>query len=590
MNAPTFDHIPAELQTLTRWIVWKLEPRANSDKPTKVPYTVGHRLASTTEPGDWMTFAAARTLAETNGYNGIGFVFTDTPYVGIDLDKVLTDDGVNPEAAAIVEQLDSYTEVSQSGTGLHVIAKGSLPPGRRRQGWLEMYDRSSPRYFALTGTVWNGHSTIQDRTAAVASVHRERFGNEAAPSPVVAPAQSSEVLTLMEQAAPKLYHRLVIAGETVPGKSESESDEALAILAARFTRDPTVIRAVLDASGLTRPKWTTHKSYLERTIAHALKVVPAPSAADPTRRARSVAEIIANGLPQPPAVVVPGLAWKGRITLVAATEGMGKSTLFAEAARAVTTGQPFLGKFPTVQGAVLWVVSEEAEDDVILRAVALDPRHSGLAHLYLQDHPVQPLDDLEAEIANRAPRLVIIDTVHSWAGTLIEQASQSDSWRPVIETIQRAARRGPLQPAILMSAEATKKTGDYKDSASIGHGVDVVFSMRQKKSDPISRQVERKKARWAVSDLWYQQKEGRLVQIPAPDASDKEREALTHAADDQALLGALDQGRAGVVMLAERLHWGKPRVEQAMARVLKRDPAEVRVVGPADRRQFEKVF
>src|SRR5205823_9716466 len=76
-------------------------------------------------------------------------------------------------------------------------------------------------------------------------------------------------------------------------------------------------------------------------------------------RSHSLRELLANPAAlQPPAPIVPGLAWAGRLTLVAAREGVGKSTLFAAVAAAVTTGGEFLGE-RCVQGTVLWVLVEE---------------------------------------------------------------------------------------------------------------------------------------------------------------------------------------------------------------------------------------
>jgi putative DNA primase/helicase len=49
----------------------------------------------------------------------------------------------------IVEELDSYTEISPSGTGVHILVKAALPEGRNRKGRFEAYDRG--RYFTITG-------------------------------------------------------------------------------------------------------------------------------------------------------------------------------------------------------------------------------------------------------------------------------------------------------------------------------------------------------------------------------------------------------------------------------------------------------
>jgi len=48
----------------------------------------------------------------------------------------------------IVHYLDSYAELSASGTGLHIIVKGMQVPNRRK-GEIEVY--SSKRFFVVTG-------------------------------------------------------------------------------------------------------------------------------------------------------------------------------------------------------------------------------------------------------------------------------------------------------------------------------------------------------------------------------------------------------------------------------------------------------
>src|SRR5262249_20637492 len=80
-----------------------------------------------------------------------GFVFTsDDPFTGIDLDHSRNPQTseISERAQQILETFDSYTEVSPSGTGLHCIIKGKLPPGRRRVEGVEVYD--SGRFFTIT--------------------------------------------------------------------------------------------------------------------------------------------------------------------------------------------------------------------------------------------------------------------------------------------------------------------------------------------------------------------------------------------------------------------------------------------------------
>ena len=63
----------------------------------------------------------------------------------------------------IIRLINSYTEISPSGTGIRIFCYGKLPPGRRKNGNVEMYDESSPKYLTITDITspahperWNG--------------------------------------------------------------------------------------------------------------------------------------------------------------------------------------------------------------------------------------------------------------------------------------------------------------------------------------------------------------------------------------------------------------------------------------------------
>ncbi|MFP3868958.1 MAG: hypothetical protein ACLFUU_12515 [Desulfobacteraceae bacterium] len=137
------NNIPAELREHPQWVTWRIEDR--DGKPTKIPYCPNNpgRKAEADDPHTWGTFEAAQSIAQQNGFAGIGYEFSsDDPYTGIDLDKCRDPETgeIEPWAWAIINQVDSYTEISPSGRGVHILAKGKLPPGRRRKGHIEMYD------------------------------------------------------------------------------------------------------------------------------------------------------------------------------------------------------------------------------------------------------------------------------------------------------------------------------------------------------------------------------------------------------------------------------------------------------------------
>ena len=142
---------PPELTALPQWVCWRQEERnGKATKPPINPRT--GRPASTTDPTTWSDHATAKAAVRRYRCHGVGFVFTaEDPFVGIDLDG-----GYDPEtgrptdwAAPIVAAFNSYTEISPSGRGLHILIQGRLPGHGRKQGPIEVYDRR--RFFTVTG-------------------------------------------------------------------------------------------------------------------------------------------------------------------------------------------------------------------------------------------------------------------------------------------------------------------------------------------------------------------------------------------------------------------------------------------------------
>jgi hypothetical protein len=150
---------PDDLTELDQWVLWRYEQR--NGRPTKVPYQVSGDLADSTDPATWASFEEALNTWHRHRryYVGLGFVFSKGDgLVGVDLDDALdAQGGVKPWARGIVERFgDTYTEISPSGEGLKIWARGSLPANlggvKVGDGAIEMYDHA--RYFAVTGMVF----------------------------------------------------------------------------------------------------------------------------------------------------------------------------------------------------------------------------------------------------------------------------------------------------------------------------------------------------------------------------------------------------------------------------------------------------
>ena len=149
--------IPEEMKIRPQWVCWRYD-LDEKDNWTKHPYNPqsGHR-ASHSDLMTWSTFEEILEAYEAGRYDGVGFVFcSGDPYTGIDLDGCRDPESgeIEPWAAKIVQAFDTYTELSPSGAGIHIVAKGTLPGRGRKRKYIEMYDMK--RFFTFTGHLVSG--------------------------------------------------------------------------------------------------------------------------------------------------------------------------------------------------------------------------------------------------------------------------------------------------------------------------------------------------------------------------------------------------------------------------------------------------
>jgi KaiC/GvpD/RAD55 family RecA-like ATPase len=145
-------NIPEELKIKKQWVGWtKIAGR-------KVPLCpMTHRAAKSSDPNTWGSFNQAVESAETKKWSGVGFVFT-RDYVGIDLDHCIENSNINDYASGVLKKCFSYTEVSPSKTGIHIIAKGDIPRALKTDK-IEIYNTG--RYFTMTGNIFQGRKNIR---------------------------------------------------------------------------------------------------------------------------------------------------------------------------------------------------------------------------------------------------------------------------------------------------------------------------------------------------------------------------------------------------------------------------------------------
>ncbi|MGG0645469.1 phage/plasmid primase, P4 family [Bacillus mycoides] len=286
-----FNQIPAELKNTPHWILWRSEVR--NGKKTKVPYQINGEMAQSNNKRSWSTFPTIINFYEKGGYDGIGFMFSkDDPFVGIDIDHCIQEGALTSLAEDVIETLQSYTEYSPSGDGIHIIAKGTLPlkgPGTGRKNvdlGLEVYRHG--RYFTFTGDCLD-QVPVEDRTDEL-KVLFEKYLKEK-PKPEKKQSTTSferEEITSLSNA--ELWERMfdsksgaaikdLFQGILING-DHSSTDMALCNHLAFWTdKDAAKMDSMLRESSLLREKWdkphsSDGRTYGKMTIDTAILSTP----------------------------------------------------------------------------------------------------------------------------------------------------------------------------------------------------------------------------------------------------------------------------------------------------------------------------
>ncbi|NKG21095.1 DNA primase [Paeniglutamicibacter terrestris] len=133
--------VPATMAGMHRWIRWI------RDGKQKRPFAVGGYPASVTNPAHWSSMAVARASRQGDG---IGFVLAGDGIGCIDLDDCVSA-GVVADWAQEILALNpaTFTELSESGTGIHIWGLRDAGPGCRIRDGRNLEFYSTGRYIAL---------------------------------------------------------------------------------------------------------------------------------------------------------------------------------------------------------------------------------------------------------------------------------------------------------------------------------------------------------------------------------------------------------------------------------------------------------
>ena len=269
--------LPIELKNYSQWLLWRSVTR--DGKITKLPYSATGSIASVTDKQTWSSYETIDAASKKLDL-GLGFVLTDNdPFAFIDLDDPKGDPTIIARQMKIAEAFDSYSEISPSGTGLHIIVKGAVPKGRKRDK-VEIY--STRRYMTVTGNTYQD-KPIEDRGGLLRILWDELGeGSNTDTNGEIAIVQNE--ITLTDAA---IYHQ---AKEASNGdkfmalwsgdwqqyyKSQSEADFALIDILGFYTRNVEQIKSLFFASALGQRDKAKRKTYVDNMVKRSFDNQPA---------------------------------------------------------------------------------------------------------------------------------------------------------------------------------------------------------------------------------------------------------------------------------------------------------------------------
>ncbi len=290
------NNVPDELKKLPNWVGCKIVPsKDRPGKTDKIPMNaLTGECAKSNDPSTWTDFENALDLSIQRNYDAIGLVF-QPPYVGVDLDNCVKNGIIASHTIEILKRLGSYSELSPSGTGVHVICKGEISRAIKKSK-IEIY--TNGRFFTFTGNRLEEYpAVIEEQSEGLNKLIEENSSKPKTKKQKKKPRSVEEILEAIAQSKDADKFNQLFSGEWEGHySSQSEADLALCGKLAFWTgRNPALMDSIFRQSKLFREKWDT-KHYADgRTYGQGV-IDEAVSGCDevftPTKQKVSQGEII----------------------------------------------------------------------------------------------------------------------------------------------------------------------------------------------------------------------------------------------------------------------------------------------------------
>lgn len=286
-----YKYLPEEMKILKRFVGWRKEELEG--KVAKLLFSlIDGKASNWNKPDRWLNFEEAKYENSP-----LGFVLVEEDkIVCIDLDKAIIDDKLSPMAEEVVKDfVGSYMEISQSGKGLHIFARGNLENDLNLSSkGIEIYKNN--RYIALTGDVGEGKffpvsNKLLDKDLEIERLYRKWTQDK--PSTLkqlkeykykalnkaysLDKLSLDEILATMDRTNDKASR--LISGDSITG-DHSRDDFIFLVLTRNYTGgDPALMKDLFLmtplsrlGSGQKRSDDRRYMDYLEKTIDKVIRL------------------------------------------------------------------------------------------------------------------------------------------------------------------------------------------------------------------------------------------------------------------------------------------------------------------------------
>jgi hypothetical protein len=370
--------VPEELKAQPYWLVWRFEAADKpGDKPRKVPYYAdgARRQGQQGSPEDvarLTSFDAALGALESGRWTGLGYAHV--PGCGInslDFDNCVDASGaLEPEIDAFIHRAGTYAELSPSGRGVRLIAKGTLPSIKRihPDGYnVECFGESG--FVTITGRALCGDSIepLRDDLMQTLRGWLQDDGKQQQ-------RRRSEQLEQIKSADP-IYQRLAASGRIKHQFADGRIGIACPFEAEHTSGSGSSDTIYFLPHTLGYPNGhfhCFHSHCAHRTdgdFAAAIGIGFVDLSALTGDRGPIVDAHAFTEAWTPTEYVVKGIVQRGHLCSLTGHSNAGKTAIAIRLAVCVATGQPF-GRHRATQGRVVYFAGENA-DDIRCRLIAL---------------------------------------------------------------------------------------------------------------------------------------------------------------------------------------------------------------------------